>query len=847
MDLPQDKQQEQIVFPSYDVGIEAAKEKKGRSSVFTMHFWWARKPLVATRAALLSLLLPATEFNGRKTKQWLGLSEKNRAYKHDLLKDIPKLQKLYKKRTGKTQPTLLDPFGGGGSISYEALRLGINAISNDYNPIAYNIQLATLKYPKLYGDILVDRMEEAFESLETRLADELVKNYPTNHNIEPQTYMYAWLVICPYCGFKTPVVNNWVLKKKPIRKSKLLDWTYLVPSLRMSKVEIEIVNEKSKRPTKLLEGNCIRGNAECLKCNNIILNEDVLDSIKNNEEEQLLCIVGGKEGESGKIYYLPTNHDLKIFNEFTKIEKQVNEEFVPQEKMPLRVIASARYLEYWKRLLNPRQRLLYAKYVEIGLQIANQYQERFGEPWGKIVSTYFALLLGKSVDFNNRGSSWATKEGVRNSLAFRRPSMAWNHIEINPFAHAGSGTFSSLRKNVMDGIKVAVNTLFPTPGTIEIHFKSVFALNLEKKADIILTDPPYGDDVQYSELSEFFYVWERKLLQPYYEELPDKVPTDEDLSVNNMDRKREYVSFGLALAFSRINEFLRDEGQFALFFAHGKYDTWAFVIDAIRDGKFQINATFPVHTESKDNVIALGKASFMTSVLIYSTKRLEEGTVAYIEDLKDIIVKKIRESVPMYLKFGLKESDLSMVALGPALQVLTQYSEIKSISGSINFEQILDITQKPLLEEILGGTAVQNLDGPTKFYLYTRVSNIREIDHDSLQLLSKSFGFLLEELHNSNIISSKVKSKTKHYTISNFKRDIPKKRTTYLIDLTHHLMRLYQNAEISKSDFWKHISKSKFDTGDVRHALDVLRIGIQTTKRVSTTLDMEARIANELL
>jgi len=87
------------MLPIVEIGEEAAKEKKGRSPIFNLHFWWARKPLVASRASLLTLLLP-DNLESSQLSNFLGLEEKKRAYKKDLKADLPLLRKCYKERTG---------------------------------------------------------------------------------------------------------------------------------------------------------------------------------------------------------------------------------------------------------------------------------------------------------------------------------------------------------------------------------------------------------------------------------------------------------------------------------------------------------------------------------------------------------------------------------------------------------------------------------------------------------------------------------------------------------------------------------------------------------------------------
>ena len=834
--------QNSFMLPIVDIGKEAAKEKKGRSPIFNLHFWWARKPLVASRASILSLVLPP-DTTDKRLRKFLGLGEKKRSYNTGLTKEYNKLKKLYKKRTGKERPRLLDPFAGGGSIAYEALRLGLDAVASDYNPIAHNIQLGTLYYPKILQSSLYDRMEEAFTELRSKVEKRLSKYYPQVGSMEPSTYMYAWGISCPFCSAVTPAVNNWVLKSKKKKKGGKMSWVYLRPKIEGDDITFEILSEEAKKPRDLLPGNCKRGEVECLYCRSIISNKSVVESIRNDEIEIPLCKVIVVKDRHGKHYVPFSEDDLRVISNRKHLREVIRENYLPHGEMPRRIIASAKYLGRWKNLLNDRQKLFFSVLIEEAISVARSFGERYGSPWDRVAATYFAMFVGKSVDFNNRGSSWAAKEGIRNSLAFRRPSMAWDHIEVNPFASKGSGTWNIVQKNILDGIARAVDDLRDTPGSIEVNLKSIFDLEFEGGFDLVVTDPPYGDDVQYSELSEFFYAWESLILTEFYDHFPEIVHNDEDLSVNNMDRDNDYVKFALELAFEKIRSFLTERGQLGLFFAHGKLETWAFVINALRGGRFQINATFPIHTESKDNVIALGKASFMTSVLILATIREEDSQSVYIEDLQEKIISRIKEMIPVYMKYGLKDSDLSMVVLGPALQELTSHSELKSMTGDVTFDQILMIANQPLVEELIGGKESNALDSATKFYLYCRITGIRILNHDAFQMLSKSLGLDISQTY--AFVETVGSSKNKSYRIRDYTRSSGEIRSA--IDFLHSEFKEYDRSTEGRIRFWKRVSESGFREQDIRHVLKMISLGSVKSDKVGNVLDKEAVIASELL
>ena len=199
-----------------------------------LHVWWARRPLVASRAAVLASLLPADAdrerflhvvgihgdpvasrrriANANRTGERLGADAYgySRAFGYSP-SDVEKGW-----ATGDSSPgslVVLDPTAGGGSIPLEALRLGISAYANDLNPVAALVERATVEWPATYGV----RLKEAVEDLGGRMIAEvrqrLVDTFPEEpgHDTRPDGYLWARTVECPYCGGAVPLSPNWRL------------------------------------------------------------------------------------------------------------------------------------------------------------------------------------------------------------------------------------------------------------------------------------------------------------------------------------------------------------------------------------------------------------------------------------------------------------------------------------------------------------------------------------------------------------------------------------------------------------------------------------------------------------
>ena len=183
------------------VGVLSAESVRERAIIppnNRLHTWWARRPLVASRASILATLLTdkadkeqflhalgiekSTLAAGEvETSKHRAAQKLKKAYTHNL----DEKDKAFIKENLQTQGiedisdlTLLDPTAGGGAIPFEAMRLGCNVIANDLNPVASLIERATLEYPKKYGLKVWGEFERLAQEFLKRLTPKIKPLFP---------------------------------------------------------------------------------------------------------------------------------------------------------------------------------------------------------------------------------------------------------------------------------------------------------------------------------------------------------------------------------------------------------------------------------------------------------------------------------------------------------------------------------------------------------------------------------------------------------------------------------------------------------------------------------------------
>jgi len=226
-------------LPIAELSEECMRERRSMTALpptYYLHVWWARRPLVASRAAVLASLLPA-DADQASFKHMLGIHGDPVAAK----KRIDKAKKTgedlglnpygYKRafqyppseeeefwfleetnKLGIDNPTVLDPTAGGGSIPMESLRLGCNTFANDLNPVAVLVQMASFEWPAKHGLALVDE----FNRLNKRFLELAEPRFQNVYPPEPADtqvvgYLWARTIHCPYCAGKVPLSPHWKL------------------------------------------------------------------------------------------------------------------------------------------------------------------------------------------------------------------------------------------------------------------------------------------------------------------------------------------------------------------------------------------------------------------------------------------------------------------------------------------------------------------------------------------------------------------------------------------------------------------------------------------------------------
>ncbi|MFN9279766.1 MAG: DUF1156 domain-containing protein [Betaproteobacteria bacterium] len=214
-------------LPIAALGEESVRERRSMTALpptYYLHVWWARRPLVASRAAVLASLVPADSdrerfmhmlgIHGdpvvakkridRATREGVRLGADaygySRAFSHVPSPADRQWLAGQLAKSALEMPAVLDPTAGGGSIPFESVRLGLTTLGNDLNPVASLIERATVEWPLLYGAPLRHEVLRIGNLLTARVRDRLAFAFPDEPEADtrPDGYLWARTIRCPH-------------------------------------------------------------------------------------------------------------------------------------------------------------------------------------------------------------------------------------------------------------------------------------------------------------------------------------------------------------------------------------------------------------------------------------------------------------------------------------------------------------------------------------------------------------------------------------------------------------------------------------------------------------------------
>ncbi len=617
---------------------------------------------------------------------------------------------------GSRELPVLDPMAGGGSIPFEALRFGFRTHANELNPVASVILKATLEYPARYGAALAQDVAKWGKLLGDRVASRLASYFLRQDGENIFVYIWCRTVACPYTGKPIPLSPNWWLEKltKTVGGREVHHGTAMRPVLPANgkAARFEIVEVDGKKPFDPSVGTVRGGSGISPWAQNQAVDGDYIKAeAKAGRMGQQLCAIGLATPE-GRRFRAVTSADLAAVEKAEAELAGVRPAWEAKGLLPTehRYIGPSDRLENYGQLrfadvFGPRQLLALGTVVEeyrlLGEEIRRSHADDPGR--AEAILAYLAIAVDKIVDYNSRQAVWHPSRGViahtfsRHDFRFK-----WSHAEYDVvvprlgFEWVVSQVTDAYKEiarlvtGATSGPQAELRTAHAGAPADRLQISQGNATALSSMADgqlgVVCVDPPYYDNVIYSECADFFYIWLKRTFGFFYPALfAEELTNKDDEAVANWARFEEFgkgkkkllarqdYERKMAACFREIHRVLRADGVLSVMFTHKEVDAWDTLATALIGAGFAIKASWPVHTESEHSLHQAKKNAAASTILLVCRKREPSPEPVWWDDLKNTVRTTARRKAEEFERQGIRGVDLYISTFGPTLSIISEH------------------------------------------------------------------------------------------------------------------------------------------------------------------------------
>jgi len=625
--------------------------------------------------------------------------------------------------------SVFDPFMGSGTTVGEAAKLGCLSIGRDINPVSHIMVDAALQS---YSE---KDVRETFHNLEQTAGKRIryfySRSLESGETAEVLYYFWVKVVPCPSCDYEQQLFKSRVFSKHAYSKKYPMAHSLCPQCNAINKVKYhdeQAICQNCRETYNPHQGNVTRAGVRCGSCGalfNLIDAVRLLDGPPRHKMYAKMLLY-----PNGRKSYLPIDAVDEVSYRHAEETLKGLWHHIPNEHLEMgfntRQVLNYNYSQ-WHQMFNARQ------LVSLALLVSEI--KKIEQPQLKKL---FACLLSGTLEFNNMFASFKGEGtgAVRHMFAHHilRPELT--PLEANVWGTPkSSGSFSTLfRSRILRALEYKKNP-FELRFTPSRQGRKVFHINkpLNKKIvhkfkdlagneavylslgdsaqtdmpdesiDFVITDPPFFDNVHYSELADFFHVWLKKTLGSAYATMCPSTRSDKE--VQNGDAKE--FSKRLSTILLECRRLLRPNGLLVFTYHHSRFEGWTALYVAVREAGFSINQVHPVRSEMSVSVPIQQSKTPINYDLIFVCRKHNYKTPNPLgkKEMIRIVLEKTHDAVDTLRSAKMKVSlgDIRAIQMG---YLLTQLSEMNEISKELQFisglQQDLDqlaIEQAALSEE----------------------------------------------------------------------------------------------------------------------------------------------------
>lgn len=696
------------------------------------------------------------EIDGPSPEAWKDINAHLGTSAHSL----PELFEQLSQKAFGHRARVGDCFCGGGSVPFEAARLGLEAYGSDLNPVAVLLTWGAINLIGGGKDVQ-EEVRRAQEAVWQKV-DEQITAWGIEHDgrgNRADAYLYCVEARCPATGLWVPLAPSWVISEKyrvvavlrrnDARQGYDIDIISGARDEQMRKAKQGTVKDSElidpEDPSRRYSIASLRGdrrgpNGETIYGLRLWENEDLVPRPDDVFQERLYCVRWvTPQGE--RIYMAVTEEDLARERKVLELLKERFAEwqekgYIPSKKIPeggdkTEEPRRTRGWTYWHHLFNPRQLLVHGLF------------HYFSDNINK--TRYNIFSMGRIADWNSRLSGWMPHEGNAkgNNTFYNQSLNTLFNYSTRPVLKLDTNWFINFDKAVYFAKRKTI-TLMPLD-----------ARDVTYTADLWITDPPYADAVNYHELADFFLAWYEKHLPRLF---PDwYADSRAALAVRGAD---EDFKKSMVEIYANLARHMPDDGLQLVMFTHQDASVWADLGMILWAAGLRVTAAWTIGTETSSG---LKQGNYVQgTVCLVLRKRLEQRR-AWIDELYPQVEDEVKRQLDamqaiddtLQPQFG--DTDYQLAAYAAALRVLTSYDSIegrdithelfrtRAKNEASEFERIIDravsIATIYRIPRGISSFTWRNLEAIERLYLAgLELERHGELRQGAYQELARGFG-----------------------------------------------------------------------------------------------------------
>jgi adenine-specific DNA methylase len=598
---------------------------------------------------------------------------------------------------------------------------------------------------------LVRDVEAVLAEVGRRVAERMAPYYPRNERGEfPWGYLWAITIPCDGCKRRFPLLGSLLLRYP---YNKISD---LGQSLRLlidkDSWSVEIINGPPVQPPTYSSGVKADGKkkkgkaARCLFCGFVHSLEAVKAKGEANQYQDALLVVADTD-QTGKRYFrLPSEAERLAVSEvglsvdYCSPYPAVPDEVIPPGNVHT-VMASGYGYRTFGQLMCDRQT---RAFVETTAVIASMHDEMvnagLSRPYAAALTSFSASALVRWLKYATRGARLRQHGGPDGS---KNNNMQVDHIFTNEASvnfqfdffetgpGTGAGTWSSVAVTAIQAIEKVLRE--PSGMPVKLRRASATALPLrDESVDVVITDPPYYDMIEYADASDLLHIWLKRCLYAAEQDLfgpsaqqPDGLQDkNEEIIVrrvhepNRVKHDTGFYESMLAQSFREARRVLKSNGHLVVVFGHSDPDAWKRLLGALQTAGFIVTSAWPSRTEAANTGVASIKVTVTIGCRVAPIKR----PLGMASTVDGEVVEAVMERVRQWDADGLALEDQLMASYGPAMEVYGRYSRVINPDGSdAELERYLTIARRAVRDAMrlrVDELPLETFDAITRFAVF---------------------------------------------------------------------------------------------------------------------------------